>query len=185
MSISWKPVSKTVVVAGIAAAALFWVHALTARGGFLVLDYVNLPVHEAGHLVFGLFGPGFGVWGGTLMQLIIPASFVVYFALRGETTGTAFSAFWLGESGLYSGTYIADARAMQLPLAGGGEHDWNIILSRLNLLRSDRAIGDVVRFLGWALMLSAVYFLFSKRERGATNEDMRPAQARNDRGDRL
>lgn len=185
MSMTWKTVSKTTAGVGLAAATLFWIHALTARSGFLILDYVNLPVHEAGHLVFGLFGPGLGVWGGTLMQFIIPASFVVYFSLRGETTGAAFSVFWLGENGLYAGTYIADARALQLPLVGGGEHDWNIILSRLGLLGSDTAIGDVVRFLGWAVMLYAVYFLFSKRDRGGAKEEMRPAKARNEWGDRL
>ncbi len=81
-----------------------------------------------------------------------------------------FGAFWLGENLLYAATYIADARAMQLPLVGGGEHDWNIILSKLHLLRSDTAIADVVRFLGWAIMIGAVVFLFLKRDRSVAKQ---------------
>lgn len=167
MGIAWKSVSKPVLALGLGAAALFWIHALTARGGFLVLDYVNLPIHEAGHLFFGVLGRGIGIWGGTLFQLLIPAVFVVYFALRGETSGTAFGVFWLGENGLYAATYIADARTMDLPLVGGGEHDWNKILSGLGLLRYDAGIARAVRLAGWVLMLAAVYFFYSKRERAA------------------
>ena len=170
MSISWKPVSKTAVALGVGAAALLWAQALVGQSGFLVLDYVNLPIHEAGHLLFGVFGPTLGIWGGTLLQLLVPALFLLYFALRAETTGASFGAFWLGENLLYVATYIADARAMQLPLVGGGEHDWNIILSKLHLLRSDTAIADVVRFLGWAIMLGAVVFLFSKKDRSVAKQ---------------
>jgi hypothetical protein len=165
MVITWKPVPKTVLVTGVAAAVLFWVHALTARSGFLILDYANLPVHEAGHLLFGVFGPTLGLWGGTLMQLLMPLAFLAYFVRRGETTGASFAAFWFGENCLYSATYIADARTMLLPLVGGGEHDWNLILSRLHLLGSEAGIAGAVRFLGWVIMVLAVVFLVSHRER--------------------
>ncbi|MHB8054183.1 MAG: hypothetical protein ACYDH3_02915 [Candidatus Aminicenantales bacterium] len=107
-------------------------------------------------MIFSPFGETLGIWGGTLLQLIMPVAFFAYFTLRGEISGTAFSAFWFGESLLYSSAYIGDARAMELPLVGGGEHDWNIILSELGLLNSDRAIADFVRFLGWAVMILAV-----------------------------
>jgi len=83
----------------------------------------------------------------------VPLIFTVYFLLRGETSGTAFSAFWFGENFLYISVYISDARAMALPLVGGGEHDWNAILGDLHLLQQDTTIGDVVRLLGWAIMV--------------------------------
>lgn len=169
MSVTWKPVSKAALWTGLAAAVLFWVHALTNTSGFLILDYVNLPIHEAGHLIFGIFGPTLGLWGGTLMQLIMPVCFAIYFALRGETAGAAFGAFWFGENCLYASVYIADARAMLLPLVGGGEHDWNTILSRLHLLRSDKDIADGVRFLGWAIMVLAVAWFVSKRKRAGSS----------------
>ncbi len=167
MTIDWKPASKPVVVAGVVAAVVFWIHALTARGGFLILDYVNLPIHEAGHLLFGVLGPTLGLWGGTLLQLLTPLAFLAYFTRRGETAGASFGAFWFGENCLYSATYIADARAMRLPLVGGGEHDWNLILSRLHLLGSEAGIAGAVRFLGWVIMVLAVAFLVSKRAKAA------------------
>ncbi len=176
MTIEWKPVSKTVVFAGVAAALLFGLHAVTAKGGFLILDYVNLPVHEAGHLLFGVLGPTLGLWGGTLLQLLTPLAFLAYFARSGETTGASFGAFWFGENCLYSATYIADARAMRLTLVGGGEHDWNLVLSRLHLLGSEAGIAGAVRFLGWVIMILAVAFLVSKRAKAGREGERRPEQ---------
>jgi hypothetical protein len=171
MSIDWKPVSKTALIIGVSAAALFFVHAATEKSGFLILDHVNLPIHEAGHPLFGLLGWTIGIWGGTIMELLVPLAFAVYFTLRGETLGTAFSAFWFGENFVYISAYIADARAMALPLVGGGEHDWNLILSDLHLLQQDTTIGAVVRFLGWAIMVGAVLWLVSKRDKNAVRRD--------------
>lgn len=171
MTIDWKPVSKTALIIGVSAAALFFVHAATEKSGFLILDHVNLPIHEAGHPLFGLLGRTIGIWGGTLMELLVPLAFAVYFAGRGETSGTAFSAFWFGENFVYISAYIADARALQLPLVGGGEHDWNTILSDLHLLQQDTTIGGVVRFLGWAIMVGAVLWFISKRDKSAARKD--------------
>jgi len=169
MKMRWKPVSKPTLIAGAGAAAAFLIYAAFQKGSFLLLDYVNLPIHEAGHLFFSPFGAALGIWGGTLLQLIIPAAFAAYFAFRGETSGTAFGAFWFGESLLYSSAYIRDARAMALPLVGGGEHDWNIILSQLKLLRSDHVLADVTAFFGWsAMILAAAWFV--KKARSITPE---------------
>jgi hypothetical protein len=171
MTIDWKPVSKTALIIGVGAAVLFLVHAATEKSGFLILDHVNLPIHEAGHPLFGLLGGTIGIWGGTLMELLVPLLFVVYFAARGETSGTAFSAFWFGENFLYISAYIADARAMVLPLVGGGEHDWNTILADLHLLQQDKTIGDVVRLLGWAIMIGSVVWFVTKRDRTAARRE--------------
>jgi hypothetical protein len=65
--------------------------------------------------------------------------------------------------------YIGDAQAMILPLVGGGEHDWNIILSDLGALRSARTIADIVRFLAWITMILAVLW-FVKRGRESRAE---------------
>jgi len=171
MSIDWKPVSKTALIIGVSAAALFFVHAATEKSGFLILDHVNLPIHEAGHPIFGLLGGTIGIWGGTIMELLVPLAFAVYFTMRGETPGTAFSVFWFGENFVYISAYIADARAMELPLVGGGEHDWNTILSDLHLLQQDTVIGDIVRFLGWAIMVGSVLWFISKRDKNAARRD--------------
>ena len=156
----WKPVAKSALFGGALAAFSFCIYALTYSGKFLFLDHVNLPFHEFGHLFFSIFGEMIGIWGGTLMQLIIPFSILVYFFVGRETAGVFFCAFWLGENLLNIGVYVNDARTLALPLVGGGEHDWNIILGSLKMLRHDHYIAAIVKALGWFIMLgSIVWFL--------------------------
>ena len=52
--------------------------------------------------------------------------------------------------------YISDARAQDLPLVGGGEHDWLWILDELDLLHRDLAIGRAVHGVGILLYLVSV-----------------------------
>ena len=159
MKESWKPVSKVGLAAGIFIAVVFWIYAITDDDGFLLLDHVNLPFHEFGHLFFGIFGETIGVWGGTIMQLLIPFGIFISFFIRKETSGVAFSAFWFGENFLNVATYIADARTMALPLVGSGDHDWNIIFSDLAILQYDAPTSGIVTAFGWLIMVSSVRWL--------------------------
>jgi hypothetical protein len=151
------------VVAGVGVAILFWIHAIVDEDGFLILDHINLPFHEFGHLFFGILGERMGVWGGTLFQLLVPLVVLVAFVRKGETLGVAFCAFWFGENFLNISAYIADAQAMALPLVGGGEHDWNMILSGLGLLRYCTGIAKTIKVLGWLIMFASVAFLTGAR----------------------
>ena len=118
----WKPVSRRALIAWLVFYGLFLLHGLTDDDGFLVIDHVNLVVHEAGHLLFGWFGQTLGLWGGTLLELLVPAALAAYFTLHGQTTAVAFSAFFFFENFLYISVYMADARA-QDSLA-----DWKHVL---------------------------------------------------------
>jgi hypothetical protein len=160
----WQPVSKGGLTAWLVFYSLFLLHALTDDDGFLVIDHVNLIVHEAGHLLFGWFGRTLGLWGGTLMELLAPAALAVYFALHRQTSAVAFTAFFFFENLLYISVYMADARAQNLPLVTVGDpemggHDWFLIFAQLGLLRQDRAIAGAVRVLGWLGMLAAMGWL--------------------------
>ena len=170
MGNQWKPVSKVGLGIGVLSAVAFWIHALVDEDGFLLLDHVNLPFHEFGHLFFGIFGETIGVWGGTIMQLLIPLGIFISFFIRKETSGIAFSAFWFGENFLNVSVYMADARKMELPLVSSGDHDWNIILSDLGMLQYDTSIAFVVRAVGWLIMLSAVIWLLIRGLKSKTSE---------------
>ncbi len=138
----------------------FCIYALATQDGFLFLDHVNLTFHEFGHIFFGLFGSIAGVWGGTLMQLGIPLVILVYFFMKKDHAGVFFCSFWFGENLLNIAVYVNDARTLVLSLVGGGEHDWNIILGKLDMLRYDHYIAAVLKVLGWGNMLaSIVWFL--------------------------
>jgi hypothetical protein len=93
-----KPVSRVVFIVSVAVAIIFWVHALIDEDGFLILDYVNLPFHQLGHLLFGLFGETLGIWGGTIGQLVVPFTLLIIFLAKKKTLGIAFAIFWFGEN---------------------------------------------------------------------------------------
>jgi hypothetical protein len=64
--------------------------------------------------------------------------------------------WWLAQNCWNVSVYIKDARAQQLPLAGGGEHDWAILLGQWGWLKGDQALGDSVFLLGVLLYLVAI-----------------------------
>ncbi len=154
-----RRISRPALAAWLVFYVLFLVHAATNRDGFLVLDYVNLVFHEAGHFVFGWFGYTVGILGGTLGELLVPLLVGAYFYWHRDTAGASFAAFWFFENFLYIGTYMADARTLALPLVGSGEHDWELLFGQWGLLVHDRAIGGATRALGWFGMLGAVVAL--------------------------
>ena len=123
-------------------------------GAYLLLDHVDLAVHEAGHVVFSPLGEFAGVAGGSLLQLIVPLAFALYFLRTRQPYAAFILVFWIAQSLHNVAVYIADARAQVLPLVGGEYviHDWAYMLSRLHLLQEDRAIGDLVKAIaavGW------------------------------------
>ena len=123
------------------------------RVAFFLLDFVDLAVHEAGHLVFGVLGNRFVMMaGGTALQLVMPLAFVVDFRRRGQLRSSDACVAWVGQNLLHIGRYAADARAQQLPLVGGGEHDWTYLLEAVGLLRRDAAVGAAFDFAGCFLI---------------------------------
>jgi hypothetical protein len=160
----WQSLSLPSAIAWQAFYALFLLHAFRNTSGFLLIDNANLVVHEAGHLLFGWFGETLGIYGGTLLQLLVPFALAASFAYRKHTAGTAFCGFFFFENFLYTATYMADARVQELPLVsvGGGEavdHDWERIFTGLGLLQHDTQIASVVRLLGWTGMLAVAGWL--------------------------
>ncbi len=129
------------------------------------LDLVNLAFHEAGHLFFRFGGSTLGYLGGTLGQLLVPALLLANFLLRErQPFAAAVCLWWIGESLVNVSVYMADARALSLPLVGGGDHDWNELFFRFGLLGADSVrhvstathlIGVVVMLIGlaWAALL--------------------------------
>jgi|AntAceMinimDraft_6_1070360.scaffolds.fasta_scaffold17624_2 hypothetical protein len=112
-----------------------------------VISSLNILFHEAGHLIFSLFGDFVGVLGGTLGELLMPGVFIRYFWIKKDVPGQAFSLWWLSTSLYHISIYVSDARTQQLELIGGpGGHDWFYILGRLRLLEFDIFIGRVFVF---------------------------------------
>src|SRR3982751_5938611 len=142
---------------------------------FILLDYrsadimnsfmhrIDLVFHEAGHVFFMPFGQFMAILGGTLGQLIMPIVVMVALIVTSrDTFGASVGLWWLGQSMMDCAPYIADARALQLQLVGGGTgadrpgaHDWENILLDLNLIQYDVRIASIAHTLGALVMLLA------------------------------
>jgi hypothetical protein len=163
----WRPLPRWAVVTWLAFYVAFLIYALRMAGGYLWIDSANLVVHEGGHLLFGWFGRTLGLWGGTILQWLVPLLLAGYFFRERQAAAFAFCLFFFFENWLYTASYMADARAMALPLVTAGdseviEHDWNTIFAGLGLLTYDTRIAGFVRFLGWCGMLATTGWLATR-----------------------
>jgi hypothetical protein len=178
VGIDWKPVSRMSLGAWTAFYAGFFIYAARDTTGFLLIDHANLIVHEAGHLLFGWFGHTLGLWGGTLLELLVPALLAAYFVVQRDMAGSVFCSFLFFENFLYISVYMADARVQQLPLVTVGDpapggHDWFAIFSSLGVLAHDKTIARMVRLLGWLGMLGAVAYFWLKATVSQTDNQTR------------
>jgi len=126
---------------------------------------VNLPFHEAGHIIFRPFGRFMASLGGSLTQLIIPLMCMAVFLLKTrDTFAAAFSLWWFGENFMDLAPYINDARSLTMPLLGGntgrtspyGFHDWEFILKESGSAHHDRVLAHIAYRLGTVLMIFAL-----------------------------
>ena len=120
------------------------------HGNFTFIDYVNLLIHEGGHGIFSIFGKFIYTLGGTLMQIIIPGMFVVYYLIVRKRVWAQIFLIWLGENLINISVYAADARSQKLPLLGGNKvyHDWTYLLIQTDLLMYDQIIGMIIYWIG-------------------------------------
>jgi hypothetical protein len=138
------------------------------------MHLVNLPFHEAGHIIFGFFGQFIMMLGGSLGQLLMPLTcfLVILFKTR-DTFGASVVFWWLGESCMDLAPYINDARDLKIMLLGGvtgsevvDYHDWEFILRKLGWLRYDHALAQLTNTVGILLMLISFawggYILFKQ-----------------------
>ena len=177
----WRSVSRWSVLAWFVFYVLFLIYAFSMHGGFLFIDSANLVVHEGGHMLFGWFGPTLGLWGGTILQWLVPLMLATYFFRERQPAAFVFCMFFFFENWLYTATYMADARALALPLVTTGnsdyvEHDWNTILTSLGLLPYDTRIAAIVRLIGWCGMLASVMWLAAKMKMKVERRASSPVQ---------
>ncbi len=133
-------------------------------GGFGFWHLVNLPFHEAGHVLFRPFGHFLMSLGGTLGQLAMPLVCMAVFLVKTRDTFAAgFCLWWLGVNFMDLAPYIGDARSLTLPLIGGnvgssspyGFHDWEYLLTETGLLAYDTTLAHLSFITGIVLMIAA------------------------------
>lgn len=146
------------------------------------MHLINLPFHEAGHILFRMFGQFMMTAGGSAMQLLVPLICLLTFIFKTrDTFGASVSLWWMGESLIDLAPYINDARDLKLLLLGGvtgkdvdDYHDWEYILRKLGLLEYDHLLAKISHTLGALLMICAVFwggFLLVKQFKSRRTED--------------
>lgn len=143
----------------IAGLFLFYTRWLGKENYFSPLDYVNLPFHEAGHVFLGFFGRFIMFLGGTVFQLLIPAVCLAHLRRRGANLGWQLCLFWLGQNLLGISIYAGDAVTQALPLVGGGEHDWNYLLTATGLIAHTAGIARLIFLAGSAVIFYSLYLI--------------------------
>jgi hypothetical protein len=128
------------------------------------LHNVNLAFHEFGHLLFSPLGEWTMYLGGSLFQILLPLLLAGHFVFKQhQPFPAAVCLWWCGQNFIDVAPYIADARALALPLIGewSGEmvdarafrHDWHNILGRVGGLAHDRSLAGLAKLTGVSLML--------------------------------
>ena len=168
----WSPVPRVALGLWLAFYGLFLIQAARGSGPFLMIDLVFVPIHEGGHLLFRYFGEFISVAGGTFLQLLVPVLLAIYFAFQRQLQGVTFCMFFCFEQLLPTATYMADARAQELPLLTVGDadyviHDWNYLFGALGVLDHDIQIASFVRAISWAGMIGTVALFAWRSWRGA------------------
>jgi hypothetical protein len=131
--------------------------------GISFMHLINLPFHEAGHILFSIFGQFMMTLGGSLTQCLVPLICLVTFLVKTKDPFAAsISLWWLGENLIDLAPYINDARALKLMLLGGvtgrdvdDYHDWELILRKLSLLEYDHLIAKTAHVIGALFMICA------------------------------
>jgi hypothetical protein len=176
---SWRPLPRWAVGCWLAFYALFLFQLARGSGFLPMIDLVFVPFHEGGHLLFGYLGHALMIAGGTILQLAVPLVLAGYFCFQRQIAGTVFCLFCFFEQFLPIATYMADARAQELPLLTVGnpefvEHDWFAMFSSMGLLQHDTQIASVVHTVGWIGMIAVTGWLLWRGLGKSTADDKLP-----------
>jgi hypothetical protein len=130
------------------------------------VTYVNLGIHELGHLLTYSFSDVVTALMGSVAQVGVPLALAGYFLIfRGDWVGAGVCLAWGATSALEVAIYVADAPTRELELIGS-THDWALILGPDGYSALDRAqpLADAIRegasiaiFTGFALCVATPF----------------------------
>ena len=143
-------------IAGVLAVAVMWLIAFENGDRIPILTYVNLGIHEFGHMLTYAFSDMFTAMMGSIAQVVAPLALGIYFfVFRSDWVAAGLCLAWAATSGLEVAIYVADAPTEELELIGG-THDWAFILGPDGYDALDRAgpLADTIRSSAWIALIT-------------------------------
>jgi hypothetical protein len=123
-------------------------------------DYLNITIHEMGHLATRVLGVAISCPAGTVAQLIVPIGSIFMFLRQRDYFAMSFCFCWMAENLHYVSWYMKTApypnSMPMLKILGPGEylHDFNYIFSKLGVLQWSAAISAFTYVLAVLSMLT-------------------------------
>ena len=126
-----------------------------------ILGWVDLAIHEAGHVFFAWAPHDVTLVMGNGFQALVPMVFAGAFAIQHrDLAGAAVGLAWCASALHDASVYIADAPVRLLPLLGPeSSHDWWQLLGRHGMLDRADVLASAVWLFG-VLLLSAAVVVF-------------------------
>jgi hypothetical protein len=151
----WPPRAALLVLVG----WFGWRHLADPAYGS-IFSGITLGVHELGHLVCSPLGHWMAIAGGSVAQVLAPLAVAWGFLRQRDYYAIAVAGAWESISLSSLATYVADARAQELPLvspfSGDPEHDWAFLLSSVGMLRHDTQLAGLVRGVAFLALAGSV-----------------------------
>jgi len=139
------------------AAAVIGGFAFVLRESVPLLDWFDLGIHEVGHLIAAPLPELVMFMAGSFAQVAFPLAMAAYFYFgRRDWAASGFCLAWTGTSAWDVSVYVADAPFQQLPLIGGGTHDWAYILGHYNAIDKAGSIAGFIEKAGFMLVLLGI-----------------------------
>jgi hypothetical protein len=114
------------------------------------LTYINLGIHELGHMLTYSASELFNTLAGSIAQVAVPLLIAAYFFVRrGDWVGAGVCLAWAATSAMEVSLYVADAPTEKLDLIGD-KHDWAFILGPdgYDAMGKSASLADTIR--DWA-----------------------------------
>ncbi|MGB2869035.1 MAG: hypothetical protein WBD36_11330 [Bacteroidota bacterium] len=147
-----------------AADAYSWMSPKGPQTGFLnsmLHMWIDLPIHEGGHMLFFWLGRTMTILGGSFWQIAFP---LIWFgiAIRQRHWVAPHALIWGSVNMLDVSLYMRDAPFRIIPLLGGGHsgHDWYNLFRGWDMLKDAEMVADVTYYtgivVGWGAIVCGV-----------------------------
>jgi hypothetical protein len=113
----------------LAAIGVMWWVAFERLEQIPLLEWINLAIHQAGHMVTYSASDVQNAMAGPIAQVAVPLLIALYFFFRrGDWIAAGVCLAWAAASAAEVSLFVADATTQKLELLGDDKNDWAIIL---------------------------------------------------------